>query len=105
MCKSRAHLHEHVEADVFETHVHKLIREVPPYLLKEIFLIIIIITVPHLFTSVRLIDEVGAARSDGGGDGVRAKGGEDVAVVHVEPDLIVMMIIREDHSRGSFERM
>ena len=45
MCKSQAHLHEHVEADVFETHVHKLIREVPPNLLKGIFLIIIIIVV------------------------------------------------------------
>ena len=43
MCKSRAHLHEHVEADVFETHVHKLIREVPPNLLKEIFLLLLII--------------------------------------------------------------
>ena len=117
MCKSQADLHEHVEADVFETHVHKLIREVPPNLLKGIFLIIfiphhhyhsssslssliIIIIVSHLFTSVRLVDEVGAARSDGGGDGVRAKGGKGVAVVHVEPDLIVMMIVREDHSRG-----
>ena len=43
MCKSRADLHEHVEADVFETHVHKLIREVPPNLLKEIFLLLLII--------------------------------------------------------------
>ena len=94
MCKSQAHLHEHVEADVFETHVHKLIREVPPNLLKEIFIVIIIIIIgPHLITSIRLIDEVGAARSNGGGDGVRAKGGKGVAVVHVEPDLVVIVMM------------
>lgn len=60
-------LHECVESYVLKTNMHKLVGEEPP----------------HLFSSIRFVDEEGTVRSNG----VKLEGGENIAVIHKEPNL------------------